>query len=254
MAFFLIFIGTIIFPPILFFGFYIVRPREEAVILSFGKYVGVDKRSGINWRHPIGREIRRVSTQDFSLDIKASTVVDANGNPINTSAVVVYKITQAHKAAIDVNAPHKFVKDQAGAILKRICSKYPYDSPDKTVPCLKNESSHITYELVNKLQEAVNAAGLKIISVQFNDLSYAPEIAQAMLMRQQAQALIDARKMIVKGAVSLVRDSCVQLNKSGIKLSSEYQQQLVTNLLVVLCSGENTQPVVQVQTQGSKKN
>lgn len=247
MAFFLKFIIGLIFPPVLLFGFYIIRPREEAVVLSFGEFVSVDKTEGINWKHPIGREIRRISTQDNTLDVSSSTVVDSNGNPIQISAIVVYRVSDTRKAAIDVVSPHKFIEDQAGAIIKRVCSKYPYDHPDENIICLKDENDKISTELISELQSAVIPAGITVQSVKFNDLAYAPEIAQAMLMRQQAQAFIDARKIIVDGAVSLVYDACFKLKEKNIELSDASQEQLVSNLLVVLCSGENTQPVVQVQ-------
>lgn len=247
MGFLLRLVSGILFPPILLFGFYVVRPREEAVVLSFGEFMGVDKKEGIRWRHPVGREIRRISTQDITLHISSSTVVDFNGNPINISAIIVYKIEDSNKAAIDVVDPHKFIEDQAGAIIKRVCSKYPYDSQQQKGVCLKNESKEISTGLVRELQAAVRLAGIVVGSVKFNDLAYAPEIAQAMLMRQQAQAFIEARKTIVDGAVSLVNDACMQLENDGIHLSKPSQEQLVTNLLVVLCSGESAQPVVQVQ-------
>jgi len=251
MGLFLRIITGLLFPPILLFGFYIVRPREEAVILSFGEFMGVDKLEGIRWRHPVGREIRWISTQDNTLEISSSTVVDFNGNPINISAIVVYRIEDTRKAAIDVVDAHKFIEDQAGAIIKRVCSKYPYDHHSGNELCLKNESEVISGELVSELQEAINLSGIIVESVKFNDLAYAPEIAQAMLMRQQAQAFIEARKTIVDGAVALVKDACTQLDEDGIKLSTPSQEQLVTNLLVVLCSGESAQPVVQVQAHAN---
>lgn len=251
MGFFIRLITGLLFPPILLYGFYVVRPREEAVILSFGEFMGVDRKEGIRWRHPVGREIRRISTQDNTLEISSSTVVDFNGNPIHISAIVVYRIKDTRKAAIDVVDAHKFIEDQAGAIIKRVCSKYPYDHKDAKALCLKNESREISAELVAELQIAVELSGIVVQSVKFNDLAYAPEIAQAMLMRQQAQAFIDARKTIVDGAVALVNDACTQLDEDGIKLSIPAQEQLVTNLLVVLCSGESTQPVVQVQAHSN---
>ncbi len=251
MGLFIRLITGLLFPPILLFGFYIVRPREEAVILSFGQFMGVDQHEGIRWRHPVGREIRRISTQDNTLEISSSTVVDFNGNPINISAIVVYRVDDTRKAAIDVVNAHQFIEDQAGAIIKRVCSKYPYDEHSGRALCLKNESAEISNELVSELQSAVELAGIVVESVKFNDLAYAPEIAQAMLMRQQAQAFIEARKTIVDGAVALVHDACTQLDEGGIKLSNPAQEQLVTNLLVVLCSGESAQPVVQVQAHAN---
>lgn len=251
MGWFLIILVTILFPPILLFGFYIVHPREEVVVLSFGKYITTHKREGINWMHPVGRELRRISTQDHTLDVPASTVVDKNGNPIHISAIVVYKITHSMRAALDVDNPHRFLSDQAGAVIKRVSSEFPYESADEDAPCLKKENPVITEALIKELQESVDVAGVEVQSVRFNDLTYSPEIAQAMLMRQQALALIDARKTIVDGAVQIVRDAVTQLEQEKLPLDAARQQELVANLLVVLCSGEHAQPTIQVQASSS---
>lgn len=250
MEIFLIVTVTILFPPILLFGFYIVHPREEVVVLSFGKYVTTHKKQGINWMHPVGRDLRRVSTQDTTLDIPATTVVDGNGNPIHISAVVVYRIVDSMKAALDVVSPHRFINDQAGAVVKRVCSEFPYESTNPDVPCLKKENNVVTKALVSELQEAVDPSGIKVLNVRFNDLTYSPEIAQAMLMRQQAMALVDARKTIVEGAVEIVRDAVGQLKEAGFELSTPKREELISNLLVVICSSESAQPVVQVGTKG----
>ena len=251
MGLFLIILVTVLFPPILLFGFYVVNPREEVVVLRFGRYMTTHQRSGINWMHPVGRQLRRVSTQDNTLDVPASTVVDRNGNPIHISAVVVYKIVECRKAAIDVDDPHRFLTDQAGAVIKRVSSQFPYESGDDNEPCLKKENAVITEALIAELQEAVNVAGVEIQNVRFNDLTYSPEIAQAMLMRQQALALIDARKTIVDGAVMIVRDAVTQLKDEGLPLEEKRTQELVANLLIVLCSGEHAQPMIQVQASSA---
>ena len=170
-----------------------------------------------------------------------------NGNPILISAVVVYRVENSYKAALDVENHNRFIEDQAGAVVKRVSSTFPYESPDGSEPCLKAESDEVSAEYVAGLQEAVNPAGIKVLGVRLNDLTYAPEIAQAMLMRQQALALIDARKTIVEGAVEIVRDAVERLQAAGLELSETQREVLVTNLLVVLCSGERAQPVIQVQ-------
>ena len=247
MEIFLIVFVTLIFPPILFFGFFIVNPREEMVILRFGKYVTTLKTQGIRWIHPVGRSLKRISTRDTTLDIATTTVVERNGNPIQISAVVVYRVEESKKAALDVEDHNRFIEDQAGAVVKRVSSTFPYDSPEGTEPCLKAESDDVTDAYIAALQEAVNPAGLKVLGVRLNDLTYAPEIAQAMLMRQQALALIDARKTIVEGGVEIVKDAIDQLQTAGIEIDPAQREVLVSNLLVVLCSGERAQPVLQVQ-------
>ena len=247
---FLVLFVSIIFPPILLFGFFIVNPRQEIVVLRFGKYVTTLKSQGIRWIHPVGRSLHRISTRDTTLDIPSETVVEKNGNPIQISAVVLYRVADTVKAALHVEDYRKFISDQAGAVVKRVSSLFPYESGDDHIPCLKKESDVVTKAFISELQEAVNPAGIQVLVVRLNDLTYAPEIAQAMLMRQQAMALIDARKTIVEGAVQIVRDAVTQLQGAGFDLDETDRDQLISNLLVVLCSGERAQPVLQVQSNG----
>jgi regulator of protease activity HflC (stomatin/prohibitin superfamily) len=249
MELFLVVLFSVIFPPILLFGFFIVNPREEIVVLRFGKYVTTFQTQGIRWIHPVGRSLHRVSTRDTTLDIVPTTVVEVNGNPIEISAVVVYRVTDTYKAALHVQDYTKFITDQAGAVIKRVASRFPYESADPTRPCLKKESDEVTAAFIHELQAAVEPSGIQVLGVRLNDLTYAPEIAQAMLMRQQAMALIDARKTIVEGAVEIVRDAVERLQQEGFELEQEGRDQLVSNLLVVICSGERTQPVLQVQAR-----
>lgn len=238
---------TIVFPPLLLFGFFVLNPREEIVVLRFGKYITTLRTQGIRWIHPIGRSLRRISTRDTTLDVPMTTVVERNGNPIQISAVVVYRVEDSYRAALDVENYRDFITDQASAVIKRVSSTFPYESPHGNEPCLKAESDEVTDAYVSELQSAVEPTGVKILSVRINDLTYAPEIAQAMLMRQQALALIDARKTIVEGAVEIVKDAISQLDAAGFQLGAHERAALVSNLLVVLCSGERPQPVLQVQ-------
>ena len=247
MEMFLVLLVTILFPPVLLFGFFVVNPREEIVVLRFGKYVTTLKTQGIRWIHPVGRALHRISTRDTTLDIATTTVVEKNGNPIEISAVVLYRVEDTYKAALHVESYKEFIADQAGAVVKRVASHYPYESADDSIPCLKKESQHVTDEFIAELMEAVAAAGIRVLNVRLNDLTYAPEIAQAMLMRQQAMALIDARKTIVEGAVEIVRDAVDRLQQAGLEVGQVERDELVSNLLVVICSGERAQPVLQVQ-------
>jgi regulator of protease activity HflC (stomatin/prohibitin superfamily) len=223
------------------------------VVLRFGKYVTTLASQGIRWIHPVGRSLRRISTRDTTLDIPTTTVVEVNGNPIEISAVVVYRVEDTYKAALHVEDYRKFITDQAGAVVKRVASQFPYESADTSRPCLKKESDEVTKAFIAELQEAVNPAGIQVLNVRLNDLTYAPEIAQAMLMRQQALALIDARKTIVEGAVEIVRDAVSRLHEAKLEVKEEDRDALVANLLVVLCSGERPQPVLQVQ-HGSRSH
>lgn len=244
----LVILVSVLFPPILLAGFFIVNPREEVVVLRFGKFVTTLKRQGICWIHPVGRTLHRIPTRDMTLDIHPTTVLEKNGNPINISAVVVYRVEESYRAALEVESYRQFIEDQAGAVVKRCSSQFPYESADHSEPCLKVESDEVTESFIAELQEAVEAAGIRVLSVRLNDLTYAPEIAQAMLMRQQALALIDARKTIVDGAVEIVRDAVDKLAANELQISDSERETLISNLLVVICSGERTQPVMQIQS------
>lgn len=254
MELFLVIAVSIIFPPILLAGFFVVNPREEIVVLRFGKYVTTLKSQGIRWIHPVGRTLHRISTRDTTHDISPTTVVERNGNPIEISAVVVYRVEDTYKAALHVESYRQFIADQAGAVVKRVASHFPYESEHETTPCLKKESEEVTQHFVRELQEAVDAAGIRVLNVRLNDLTYAPEIAQAMLMRQQAMALIDARKTIVEGAVEIVRDAVDRLTAAKLEVNEADRDALVSNLLVVLCSGERAQPVLQVGSRSRTSN
>ncbi|SFI16011.1 SPFH domain-containing protein [Planctomicrobium piriforme] len=244
---------SIFFPPILLAGFVVLGPREEIVVLRFGKYVKTLKQQGICWIHPVGRRLHRISTQDNTLEIHGTTVVEKNGNPIQISAVVVYRVEDTYRAALDVQNYRNFLSDQAGAVVKRVASRFPYESSDEHIPCLKKESDAVQHEFVTDLQDAVNPSGIRVLNVRLNDLTYAPEIAQSMLMRQQAMALIDARKTIVEGAVEIVQDAVRRLQAANLEVAADQRDQLVSNLLVVLCSGERAQPVLAVQSSSRQR-
>ncbi|MEZ6056564.1 MAG: SPFH domain-containing protein [Planctomycetaceae bacterium] len=249
MELFLVILFTCVFPPILLFGFFVVNPREEIVVLRFGKFVTTFTTQGIRWIHPVGRTLHRISTRDTTHDVATTTVVEKNGNPIEISAVVVYRVEDTYKAALHVEDYRQFIADQAGAVIKRVASRFPYEAEDDAKACLKKESDVVATAFVEDLQEAVVPAGIRVLTVRLNDLTYAPEIAQAMLMRQQAMALIDARKTIVEGAVEIVRDAVDRLKAAELEVNEADRDALVSNLLVVLCSGERAQPVLHV---GSK--
>src|SRR5262245_20424131 len=150
----------------------IVSPREEVVVLNFGKYEKTIANEGLHWAQPIGRELRRIPTQDITLHVPTSTVVEKNGNPILISAVVVYRVEDTRKAALDVENLRRFIEDQAGAVIKRVSSQFPYESADHSQPCLKSESHEVTDSYLRELQKAVMAAGIKVVNVQLNDLTY----------------------------------------------------------------------------------
>eukprot|EP00339_Tiarina_fusa_P020505 CAMPEP_0117026498 /NCGR_PEP_ID=MMETSP0472-20121206/19474_1 /TAXON_ID=693140 ORGANISM="Tiarina fusus, Strain LIS" /NCGR_SAMPLE_ID=MMETSP0472 /ASSEMBLY_ACC=CAM_ASM_000603 /LENGTH=194 /DNA_ID=CAMNT_0004733519 /DNA_START=306 /DNA_END=890 /DNA_ORIENTATION=- len=190
-----------------------------------------------------GREIRKISTKQQSIELPKTTVVDSNGNPLIISAVIVYRISNSRRALLDVENSRIFVKNQAEAALKQTLSRFPYESNDGS-PCLKTEAEQIGKHLCNLLQRKVLQAGAMVDSFQLKEISYAPEIASGMLKRQQAIAIIEARQTIVQGAVDIAADAVTKLAERGIELSDSDQAKLVTNLLTVVCSDNDAQPTV----------
>ncbi len=232
-------------------GFITVKPREGVVILSFGAYSGTIDSERIAWVFPVGRRLLRIPTSEITLQVPATTVVDGHGNPIQVGAVVVYRVKDIRKAALEVESFRNFIDNKAGAVVKGVSARFPYHSTNPAVPCLKGENETVRQTYITELQKALESAGIDVLDVRLNDLTYAPEIAQAMLMRQQALALIEARKTIVDGAVAIVCDALNKLQAAGIQMSDSQKEALISNLLVVLCGSERAQPVMQVQVHSS---
>ena len=217
---------------------FIVHPREAHVLIYWGKVTRTVTAPGFNFAFPIGLSRRVVSTRDVAIATPVSTVVEAHGNPIQVSAVVVYRIVDAAKALIDVQGYQAFVATQASTVLKMVCSRFPYESQKPGAPSLKKESPEILEALASQLQQQVTNGGVQILLVRLNDLTYAPEIAQSMLLRQQAQAMVDARRTLVEGAVATVKDGLDRLEAAGVRLSPPSRAKLAYNLTLLLCAGE----------------
>jgi regulator of protease activity HflC (stomatin/prohibitin superfamily) len=164
--FLVIFVTVITFGMALLFGFVIVNPREEIVVLRFGKYVTTLRKQGICWIHPVGRNLHRIPTRDMTHEISITTVLERNGNPIQISAIVVYRVADSYKAALEVENYRKFIEDQASAVIKRCSSQFPYESADLSEPCLKHESDVVTNSFINELQSAVDSAGIRVLNVR----------------------------------------------------------------------------------------
>ena len=177
--------------------------------------------------------------------VAADQIIDKKGNPINISAMVNYRVKNIVRSSLEVNNVHAFVLNAATAILKTIASQYAYETPDET-PSLKTHSHQIGDEMVAALQERVDVAGIRIVDMLLNELSYAPEIAAAMLQRQQAEALVDARTLIVQGAVEIARNATEQLAATGIEMEPAEKSRLVSNLICVICGDSHVQPTVQM--------
>lgn len=238
-------LGILFFPVTLLGSWVVVHPQEEKVILIWGKLIRVLKEPGMLFVNIFGRKVITVSTKQQTIEIPKSVVADANANPVITAAICTFKVVDSEKAALDVEDYLDFVKSQAVAVLKQVASKYPYSSDDGV--SLKDETAQIGAEMVSVLSEKVSAAGVEIISYEISDLSYAPEIAQAMLVRQQAQALVDARKIVVEGAVEIVDGAMIHLKERGIEIDPSHQSKVVGNLLAIICGDAKVQPTYAIQ-------
>ena len=232
-------------------GIMIVRPRTMVVVLRFGKYKKTISRSGVRYAFPLGRKLYRISSQDTSIDLPHTTVLEQRGNPVVVSAVCVYRVREARRAVLHVNQYHQFVHHLANVVVKSVCARFPYESKDPGEPCLKKESEVISAALVNELQELVGVAGVEVLQLRITDLAYSPEIAQAMLLRQQAEAMVEAMRKIVEGAVGTVRSALVQMHKNELGLPAEVTASLVSNLVLILCSGEKVQTYMPIRVETS---
>lgn len=239
-----IFLSVLFLPITLLGSWVIVHPFEEIVVVRWGRLTRVPATPGIHFVNLWGRRLRRVSLARQTIELPKNTVADGNGNPIVLSGIVTFVYEDAAKVALAVRDAHDFVRSQAQAVLKQIASRYPYEA--KEGHSLKSEAGLIGPELVRTLEAKVEPAGVKITSFELSDLAYAPEIAQSMLIRQQAMALIDARKTIVEGAVEIVREAIELLEKKGIGIPGEARTRLVTNLLTVICGDAKVQPTVSI--------
>ncbi len=232
-------------------GFFIVQPRTQVVVLRFGKYQYTITDEGIRYVFPLGRRLYRLSSQLISVDLPRNMVLEANGNPIEVSAVCLYRVKEAQKAVLEIEDYHQYVTLLATCVVKNVCSHYPYESPDPHAPCLKKESREVSEHLVRELNELAAPAGIEIHEVRLNDLTYAPEIAQSMLMRQQALAMVDARRTIVEGATATVTDAARRMRDEGIQLTQAHAETFVANLMLVLCSGERVTTVMPIDLDPS---
>ncbi len=208
---------------------------EELVVSNLGKYYGRLQNPGCFVVNPCCSDHQVVSTRRNQVHLLRNTVADKNGNPLEVSGIVTYHIEDTRRAALDVTDSHRYIQQQATAVLKVVAAKYPYESSDHS-PSLKNEAAKIKEEMKEELQHKIRVTGGKVISFELTDLSYAAEVAQNMLARQQAEATVAARDTIVKGAVSITEGAIQGLEASGVQLTREEKAQLMGNMLVMLCA------------------
>lgn len=241
---------TLVFFAVLvcFAGFTVVYPNEASVVTLFGVYKGTIKRQGFWWVNPLTRR-RQLSLRVRNFESGHLKVNDHDGNPIEIAAVVVWRIVETFEAVFNVNDYENFVHVQSESAVRILATSYPYDAHEESRICLRLSSGEVTDRLRGEIQERLAKAGIEVIEARISHLAYAPEIAGAMLRRQQAGAVIAARQRIVEGAVGMVEMALEEISrKRVVDLDEERKATMVSNLLVVLCSERGVEPVVNTGT------
>ncbi|CDZ24513.1 hypothetical protein CCDG5_1399 [[Clostridium] cellulosi] len=233
-------------------GFFNLAPNQAAVLSLFGDYKGTVRQTGILWTNPFYSK-KKLSLRSRNLNGEKLKVNDQVGNPIEIAAVIVWKIRDTYKASFDVENYEEFVKVQSESAVRHLANLYPYDFSENVDTeaniTLRGNAEEVAQALKNELQERVAKAGVEIEEARISHLAYAPEIAAAMLQRQQASAVIAARQMIVEGAVGMVEMAIDKLSEKGvIDLDEEKKAAMVSNLMVVLCAEKSASPIVNAGT------
>jgi hypothetical protein len=230
------------------FGFFMVAPNQARVLQLFGDYVGTAKTPGLRWANPF-YQLRRISLRVRNFESSHLKVNDHDGNPIEIAAVVVWRVVDTAEATFEVDDYENYVRVQSEAALRNAATSYPYDSHQDGVVSLRGSTSAVAEHLQREVQERLQKAGVEVIEARISHLAYAPEIAAAMLQRQQAGAIIAARQRIVEGAVGMVEMALEMLSHKGIvHLDEERKAAMVSNLLVVLCGERGAQPILNTGT------
>ncbi len=233
---------------ILFAGFFVVQPNDARVLTLFGKYSGSVKTDGFHWANPLLSK-RRLSLRVRNFESSKIKVNDHEGNPIEIAAVVVWRVVETAEASFEVDNYEHYVKVQTESAVRNLATQYPYDAYIEGHKSLRANTAEIAEQLKVEIQERLSKAGVEAMEARINHLAYAPEIAAAMLQRQQAGAIIAARQRIVEGAVGMVEMALDLLSQRGVvELDNERKAAMVSNLLVVLCGDRNTQPVINTGT------
>lgn len=229
-------------------GFFVVNPNEGLVLQLFGRYVGTSKSEGLRWANPFFSK-RRISLRVRSFESERLKVNDIEGNPIEIAAIIVWKVVDTAQACFHVDNYERFVAVQAESAVRNLATRYAYDAHDDDKPSLRGHTDTIAGELRDEIQARLADAGVEVIEARISHLAYSPEIAQSMLQRQQAGAIIAARQRIVEGAVGMVEMALALLAKNNVVvLDEERKAAMVSNLLVVLCGERATQPIVNTGT------
>jgi regulator of protease activity HflC (stomatin/prohibitin superfamily) len=239
---------TVLGAIVAFAGLFVINPNEAKVLQLFGEYVGTVREAGFFWANPLYSK-RRLSLRVVSFEVGKLKVNDLDGNPVEIAAIVVWKVVDSAQAVFDVDNYTEYVRVQGESAVRTLASRYPYDAHDDTVLSLRGNTQQVAEHLQKELDERVHLAGVKVLEARISHLAYAPEIAQAMLQRQQAGAIIAARQKIVDGAVGMVEMALARLARNQVvTLDEDRKAAMVSNLLVVLCSERNAQPVINAGT------
>jgi regulator of protease activity HflC (stomatin/prohibitin superfamily) len=229
-------------------GFFVVNPNEARVLQLFGDYAGTAKESGLRWANPLLTK-KRISLRVRNFESSHLKVNDAEGNPIEIAAVVVWRVVETAEAAFEVDDYENYVRVQSEAAVRNAATSYPYDAHDDSIVSLRGASGAVAEHLKKEIQDRLHKAGVEVLEARISHLAYAPEIAAAMLQRQQAGAIIAARQRIVEGAVGMVEMALEMLSRKEIvNLDEERKANMVSNLLVVLCGEKGAQPILNTGT------
>jgi regulator of protease activity HflC (stomatin/prohibitin superfamily) len=242
----LVVLGALVFTLVVFgwLGLFVVQPNQGKVLQFFGRYVGTVRKPGLWWANPFYTK-KGISLRVRNFETAKLKVNDHSSNPIEIGAVVVWQVTDTAEAMFEVDSYENYVKVQSEAALRALANQYQYDAHESGQMSLSSHTQEVAEKLKGEIQERLAKAGVRVLEARISHLAYAPEIASAMLRRQQADAIIAARQRIVDGAVGMVESALAQLSsKQIVQLDEERKATMVGNLLVVLCSEQATQPVV----------
>ena len=230
-------------------GFYKVEPNEGKIFQLFGNYAGTDHKAGLRWTIPILFKKTAISLKVRNFESSKMKVNDASGSPIEIAAVVVWRVADSAEAFFEVDDFESFVTIQSESALRNLANQYPYESNEEGQLSLRADPLEIADKMKDEIQARLNKAGVEVIEARISHLAYATEIAQAMLRKQQAGAVLAARKIIVQGAVEMVTEALTSLTeKHDFELDDERKASMVSNLLVVICGEQQAQPVVNTGT------
>lgn len=244
LSYFVLGVVLILIAAILISGITIVQPNQSVVVIFLGKYMGTVRREGILITVPFSVR-RTISLRVRNFNSNRLKVNDVNGNPIEIAAVVVFKVVDAAKAVFDVDQYEDFVEIQSETAIRAVATTYPYDSFTNEELTLRGNADEVSNQLTAELQDRLQVAGVEVIEARLTHLAYSTEIAQAMLQRQQASAIISAREQIVQGAVGMAQDAIARLETDNmVELDDERRVALINNLLVAIVSDQGTQPVI----------